>query len=316
MAQGPRHRFLQLAGPTGPRRIHFTDWGPRRRKRAILCVHGYSGNARDFDALAAAFAHDTRVICIDVAGRGESDWLGSALEYNFSRFLADIDAVVASLGLREIDWVGTSMGGLLGMLHAARPGSNVRRLVMNDVGAYVPLDGLLEIAGNLDAPARFATLDDVQAHLRHARREWGEVPEALWQPMARHAARPADGGFTLRYDPKIATLMHKVPASSGLFFWGPWAQVSCPVLVVRGEHSCILPRAVAEAMAGSKRNARLEQVPGCGHAPSLMAESHIAIVREFLCLPSSSSRASSRTPKSSRPGPPRFIRLPSTRAIP
>jgi len=315
VAQRPRHRFLQVPGPTGPRRIHFTDWGRRRRKRAVVCVHGYSGNARDFDALAAALAPDARVIAIDVAGRGESDWLGSSFEYNFPRFLADIDAVVASLGLAEIDWVGTSMGGLLGMLHAARPGSKVRRLVMNDVGAYVPLAGLLEIAGNLDAPARFSTLDDVEAHVRHSRRDWGDIPAALWRPMAEHAARPAGDGFALRYDPKIATLMHKVPAGSGLFFWGPWSQVACPVLIVRGEHSNILPRSVAAAMARSKRGARVEEIAGCGHAPSLMAEAHIAIVREFLCLTSSSSRASPRRARSS-PGKPQASRLSPPAASP
>lgn len=281
--------------------LHYTDWGRRNRKRAVFCVHGYSGNARDFDALAAALAPDTRVICIDVAGRGESGWLGSPLEYHFGRLLSDIDALVAHLGVREIDWIGTSMGGLLGLLAAARPGSRVQSLVMNDIGAYVPLDGLLQIAGGLDAPAHFASVDEVEAHLRHTRREWGEISDAQWKQMAVHGSRPDGDGYRMHYDPQIARLMHRAPLASGLFFWGPWSQVSCPVLLMRGEDSRILPHSVATAMVDSKRGTLLEEIPGCGHAPSLMAESHIAIVREFMpwSVRSFSSPDSSRTPRSS-----------------
>jgi pimeloyl-ACP methyl ester carboxylesterase len=243
------------------------------------------------------------VICVDVAGRGESGWLGSPLEYHFGRFLSDIDALIAHLGVDEIDWVGTSMGGLLGLLMAARPVTPVRSLVMNDIGAYVPLDGLLQIATNLDAPAHFANLDEVEAHLRRTRSEWGEISDAQWKAMAVHGSRPDGEGLRMHYDPQIARLMKQSPpVGSGLFFWGPWSQVRCPVLVMRGEDSCILPRAVATAMASSKRGTRFEEIPGCGHAPSLMAESHIEIVREFMPwrVPSSSFPGSSRTPRDSR----------------
>jgi pimeloyl-ACP methyl ester carboxylesterase len=241
------------------------------------------------------------VICIDVAGRGESGWLGSPLEYHFGRFLSDIDALIAHLGVREIDWIGTSMGGLLGLLMAARPGSPVRSLVMNDIGAYVPLGGLLQIAGNLEAPQRFANLDEVEDHLRHTRSEWGEIPDEEWKRMALHGSRVDGDGLRMHYDPQIARLMRRVPLGSGLFFWGPWSQVSCPVLVMRGEDSHILPRSVAAAMASSKRGTRIEEIPGCGHAPSLMAESHIEIVRDFMPwrVSSSSFPGSSKTPMDS-----------------
>jgi len=271
----------------------------------VFCVHGYSGNARDFDALAAALAPDARVICIDVAGRGESGWLASPLEYHFGRFLTDIDALIAHLGVREIDWIGTSMGGLLGLLMAARSRSPVRSLVMNDIGAYVPLDGLARIARNLEAPDRFASLDEVEAYLRRTRSEWGEITDAQWKQMAIHATRAEGDGYRMHYDPQIARLMHRVPLGSGLFFWGPWSQVSCPVLLMRGEDSRVLPHAVAASMVDSKRGTRLEEIPGCGHAPSLMAESHIAIVREFMQwrVPSSSFPGSSKMPRASKPRP-------------
>ncbi len=238
------------------------------------------------------------MICIDVAGRGESGWLASPLEYHFGRFLSDIDALVAHLGVREIDWIGTSMGGLLGLLMAARPMSPVRSLVMNDIGAYVPLDGLTRIARNLEGPDRFASLGEVEAFLRRTRSEWGEITDEQWKQMAIHSARADGDGFRMHYDPQIARLMHRVPLGSGLFFWGPWSQVSCPVLLIRGEDSRVFPHSVAAAMVASKRGTRLEEIHGCGHAPSLMAESHIAIVREFMQwrVPSSSYPASSRMP--------------------
>jgi pimeloyl-ACP methyl ester carboxylesterase len=281
----------------GPRMLHYTDWGRRSRKRVVLCVHGYSGNSRDFDALAAALSTEARVICVDVAGRGESGWLGSSLEYHFPQFLSDIDALIAHLGVREVDWIGTSMGGLLGLLAAARPGSRVRRLLMNDIGAYVPLDALREIGRNLDAPEHFASVDEIEAHLRQTRSDWGEISDAQWKAMAIHGSRRVGDRFHLHYDQRIARLV-QLPLGSGLFFWGPWSQVGCPVLLVRGADSRIFPRAIAEAMVDSKRGTRLEEIEGCGHAPSLMAESHIEIVRDFIRwrVPSSSFRGSSRMP--------------------
>lgn len=239
------------------------------------------------------------MICIDVAGRGESGWLGSPLEYHFGQFVSDIEALIAHLGIREVDWVGTSMGGLLGLLLASRPGSPVRRLVMNDIGAYVPLDAMLAIAQNLESPGHFASLDEVEAHLRRTRSTWGEISGEQWLQMALHGSRPDGDGFRLHYDPRIARLMRAGPVGSGLFFWGSWSQVRCPVLLLRGEDSRIFPPSVAAAMVETKREAHLVEIPGCGHAPSLMAESQIAIVREFIQwrrLPSSSSRGSSRTP--------------------
>src|SRR5258707_1888787 len=121
----PRHHRYRTLGVSGFRDIHYTEWGSRKARRTIVCVHGYSGNARDFDYLARDLARDARVICIDVAGRGESDWLAAPLAYHFGQFLADIDALVLGLGVRKVDWVGTSMVGLLGMLLASHPSSSV-----------------------------------------------------------------------------------------------------------------------------------------------------------------------------------------------
>jgi pimeloyl-ACP methyl ester carboxylesterase len=287
----------------------------------VVCVHGYSGNARDFDYLAGALASDTRVICIDIAGRGESDWLRSPLEYNFAQFLADINGLLASLKLKQVDWVGTSMGGLLGMLLASQPSSPVRSLVMNDVGAYLPADALQAIARNLKAPGHFASLDDVEAHVRHTHRDWGDLSDDQWRHMAAHAARKTDDGYRLHYDPQIAQLLQSFPFAPGIFLWDAWYRVRCPVLLLRGERSAILPPSVAQSMIDAKPDTRFAEFADCGHVPALMDEEQIDIVRNFLAgavdkgqwqrLPSSSSPASSKTPTrsttrsrtSSRSGP-------------
>ena len=273
----------------------------------VICAHGYSGNARDFDFLARELARDARVVCIDVAGRGESDWLATPLAYHFGQFLSDVNELISHLGVKQVEWVGTSMGGLLGMLLASQPASPVRSLVMNDIGAFVPMDALRAIGKNLAAPARFASPGEVEAHMRRTHREWGDVSDAQWKHLAAHGSRPLEGGgHRLHFDPKIARLLTPFPFGPGVFLWDAWYRVRCEVLLVRGEDSAIFPRSVARTMLDVKPGARLVEIPGCGHAPSLMASSQIAIVRNFLLAPAAETRwlrprsssfpASSRTP--------------------
>jgi pimeloyl-ACP methyl ester carboxylesterase len=228
-------------------------------------------------------ARDARVICLDVAGRGESDWLPSPLHYHFGQFAADIDSLIAHLEVDEIDWVGTSMGGLLGMLLASRISSPVRRLVLNDIGAFVPMDALQSIARNLQAPARFDSLAAVEAHLRHTHRDWGDITDAQYRHLAKHhARRTEDGGYRLHYDPQITRLVQQFPLAPGLFFWDTWYRVRCPVLLIRGDRSEVLPLAVADTMLEVKPGTELVEIPGAGHAPALMSSLETGIVREFL----------------------------------
>ena len=286
--------------------MHYLDWGPRDAQRVVVCCHGYSGNARDFDYLARALAAAARVICIDIAGRGESDWLRSPFEYNFPQFLADINGLLASLGLKSVDWVGTSMGGLLGMLLAAQPSSPVRTLVMNDVGAYLPADALRAIARNLDAPSRFASLDEVEAHVRHTHRDWGDLDDDQWRHLAVHAARRTDDGYRLHFDPQITRLLQSFPLAPGIFLWDAWYRVRCPVLLLRGERSGILLPSVAQAMIDAKPDTEFVEFENCGHVPALMDEEQIDTIRNFLAgdvdkgqwqrLAFSSSPAYSRMP--------------------
>lgn len=279
----PRYVSYRGLGASGWHALHATEWGSRRSKRVVVCAHGYSGNGRDFDFLARELAaQGARVLCPDFAGRGRSAWLPSQLSYHFPQMLSDVRSLLAHLAIDEVEWVGTSMGGLLGMLLASQAGTPVRRLVINDAGAYLPLAALQHISRNLHAPASFATLKDVEAHLRHTHRDWGEISDAQYRHLAIHGARRAGEGWQLHYDPRIAAVARPLPFTPGLYFWDAWYRVRCPVLLLRGERSEVFPADVARTMLDVKPSAQLVELAGAGHAPSLMAPEHIAAVAEFL----------------------------------
>jgi pimeloyl-ACP methyl ester carboxylesterase len=248
----------------------------------IICAHGYSGNGRDFDFLARKLSSDARVVCPDMAGRGRSAWLQNSLGYNFPQFLSDIRALVAELGVPGVEWVGTSMGGLLGLLLAAEPRSPIVRLVLNDVGAFVPADALAAIGRNLRAPERFESMAALEAHVRHTHREWGPMTDEHWSHVARHAARRLADGYALHYDPRIASFMQPTPFAPGLSLWSAWYRVRCPALLIRGATSSIFPAEVARAMVQVKPGTECVEIPDAGHAPSLMAAKQTAIVGQFL----------------------------------
>ncbi|QJR13996.1 2-succinyl-6-hydroxy-2,4-cyclohexadiene-1-carboxylate synthase [Usitatibacter palustris] len=228
------------------------------------------------------------MVCVDVAGRGTSDWLPAPL-YGFPQFLSDLNALLAHLRVREVDWVGTSMGGLLGMLLAAQRNSPVRRLVMNDVGAFLPTPALQTIGRNLLGPTSFPTLAAIDAHLKRTHKEWGRIPPEQWRALVRHGSRKTGNEYRLHYDPAIARLVQPMPLSPGIFFWDAWQKVTCPTLLLRGETSHVFPRTVADTMLLRHDNARLEEIPGCGHAPSLMLPGHVDLVAEFLDAPAASA---------------------------
>ena len=278
----PRHGTYKGLGPAGYHELHYVEWGRRNAARTIVCAHGYSGNARDFDFIARELSADARVICIDVAGRGDSAWLASPLQYHFGQFLADIRSLLAHLKVKEVDWIGTSMGGLLGMMLASQPSSPVRRLVMNDVGAFLPIDALQAISRNLEAPASFATLEAVEAHMRHTHRDWSAISDAQYRELAIHGSREIEGGYRLHFDPAIARVARPIPFTPGLFFWDAWYRVRCPVLLLRGVNSDVFPESVADTMLEVKPAARVIEIAACGHVPSLMCPEETAIVGNFL----------------------------------
>ena len=290
----------------------YFDWGNPSSGHSVICVHGLSRNSRDFDFLARALARDCRVVCMDVAGRGESEWLPDKADYRFSTYLADAASLIARIttpspkpyfgafrGRRaahaqalRIDWVGTSMGGLIGMLLAAKPGSPIRRLVLNDVGPFIPWSALYRLKGYIDGGRIFKAIGEVESYLREACEPFGPLSDEQWRHLAEHSVDAVDtGDYRLRYDPDIRHMLrgHADPefplgpnVFAGIDLWSVWNEIRCPILVLRGAESDVLSRATLERMCASKPGLEIVELAGVGHAPALMSEPQIQAVREFL----------------------------------
>jgi pimeloyl-ACP methyl ester carboxylesterase len=272
---------LSCLGPHGFHRVAYTEWAGPAGAPTVLCVHGLTRNGRDFDDLAHALSRRFRVVCPDVVGRGRSEWLSHAGDYGYPLYLADMAALIARLDVAEIHLVGTSMGGLIGMMLAAQQGTPIRRLVMNDVGPLIAKEGLLRIATYVGADPVFTDLAALETYLREVSASFGTLSDAQWRHLAEHGARRRpDGTLGRAYDPAIAEAFKTVKDDIDL--WPVWDAIRCPTLVLRGADSDLLRSADAAAMTARGPRAWLVEFPGIGHAPALMAADQIAVIEDFL----------------------------------
>lgn len=273
---------IRCLGPHGFHAMAYAEWQGPPDAPTLVCVHGLTRNGRDFDALAEALAAHYRVVCPDVVGRGRSEWLSHPEDYGYPLYLADMAALLARLDVPEVDWVGTSMGGLIGMLMAALPGAPIRRLIVNDVGPLIAREGLERIASYVGRDPGFSDIGALEAHLREVARSFGPLSDAEWRHLAAHSVRSKpDGMLGLAYDPRIGDAFKDV-ALGDIDLWAQWDAIRVPTLVLRGAESDLLRRADAEAMTRRGPRAKLVEFPGIGHAPALMAADQIAVIRDFL----------------------------------
>ncbi|MDR2259807.1 MAG: alpha/beta hydrolase [Azoarcus sp.] len=289
-ASGMREHVVQCMGPHGLHRMAYTEWGDPANPRVLLCVHGLTRNGRDFDVLAQALSGEYRVVCPDVVGRGRSDWLGVKSDYAFPLYVSDIITLIARLGARHVDWVGTSMGGVIGMLLAGQPHTPVRRLVLNDVGPLISAEALRRIGRYIGRAPVFATMDEAEDYLRRIGAGFGPLTDAQWRHLVRYSARPVDKGYALLYDPGLGEAFHLMPILLDVDIWNAFEHIRHPVLALRGAESDVLTRATWLAMGKRGPRATLVEFPGIGHAPMLMAEDQIAAIRDFLLGPPATDR--------------------------
>lgn len=268
-------------GPSGFHRLVYAEWGAATAPRTLICVHGLTRNGRDFDRLAAALSERYRVICPDVAGRGRSDWLPAA-EYTYPQYLADMTVLIARLGAGDVDWLGTSMGGLIGMQLAAAAQSPVRRLILNDIGPFIPKAALARIADYVGKDPHFASLDELEAYLRKIHAPFGPMTDQDWRHLALQGYRRREnGGFALAYDPGIAAGF-VAGVKQDVDLWAIWDKIACPVLVLRGANSDVLTASTAKEMQKRGPKAKVIDCAGAGHAPGLVTEDQIAAIRDWL----------------------------------
>ena len=277
-----KERKVLCANAHGLHRIAYTEWGARENPKVLMCVHGLTRNGRDFDDLARRMASDYRVVCPDVVGRGMSDWLPVKTDYGFPQYVNDMITLLARLDVEQVHWVGTSMGGLIGMIIAALPGTPISRFVLNDVGPVITADSIARISEYVGNAPVFPHLDAAETYIRTVSEPFGPLTDAQWRHLTKHAVKATADGFVMRYDPGIAEPFRKNPLADDVDQWPLYDAITCPTMVIRGAHSDLLTHETATEMAARGPRAQLVEVPGVGHAPMLLDPWQIEVVRSFL----------------------------------
>ncbi len=261
----------------------YTDWGDPGNRKVLVCVHGLSRCGRDFDRLARALAGEYRVVCPDVPGRGLSGWLKDPMEYQVQTYVADMVTLLARLDAASVHWVGTSMGGLIGMTLAGLPQTPLQKLVLNDVGPIVTAASLARIGDYLGKAPQFADFAAAVQYIRAVSATFGAHSDAEWSALTEHVTRrQADGALRMHYDPAIAVPFNASKTDTDIELWPCYDAIRCPTLLLRGALSDLLRRDTAQEMTRRGPRAKVVELPGIGHAPTLMHADQIAIVRDFL----------------------------------
>jgi pimeloyl-ACP methyl ester carboxylesterase len=278
----PALHHVTCAHPGGLHRMAYWEWGDPRSADVVVCVHGLTRSGRDFDALADRLASGRRIVCPDMIGRGRSDWVSDPMLYQVPQYVADCVTLVARLGVERVDWVGTSMGGLIGLVFASLEGAPIRRLVLNDVGPELDGSGLDRIRRYVGTDPEFASFEEGEAFVKQMSADFGPLTDDQWRILTRHYVIQRDGRWRFHYDPRIAAAVLAGANAPPLDLWPFYDRIACPTLVVRGERSDLLPQDVARRMTERGPKAQRVDVPGVGHAPSFIPEPQIDIVERFL----------------------------------
>ncbi len=271
--------------------MSYKEWGDPDNPLVLVCVHGLTRVGSDFDDLARSICHQTRVICPDVVGRGRSDWLKRPEFYQVPQYVSDMVTLLARVlhpdAVQQVDWLGTSMGGLIGMGLAALSNSPIRRFILNDIGPTIDSVALRRIGEYLGKNMSYASFDEAVAYIKEISLPFGPHSDAEWRKIASDVLRKNEDGSWIRlYDPNIALPFINATEQSAEYgqaaLWAAYDAITCPTLLVRGESSDLLTRATAEEMGRRGPKASLIELKGVGHAPTFVHDDQIEIVKQFL----------------------------------
>ncbi|MGH7945893.1 MAG: alpha/beta fold hydrolase [Opitutaceae bacterium] len=266
--------------------MRWTEWGDPTNPRVLICVHGLTRVGRDFDLLARRLASHYRVVCPDVMGRGRSDWLRDPAFYQVPQYAADMAALIARLNAKTLHWVGTSMGGLIGMSVAGQAGSPIAKLVINDVGPTLDAAAIVRIDDYLGKPERFADVEQATDYFATIFAPFGLKTRVEWRAITETVIRQDGDAWIPHYDPRIALPFRAVTpeaaATGDAALWKLYDSIRCPTMLTRGAQSDLLTAATAKAMSERGPRAKLVEFGGVGHAPMFMHEDQIEVVADFL----------------------------------
>ena len=294
--------FVQCPDTQGTHRMAYWSWGNPAASHVMFCVHGLTRQGRDFDVLAQALVNaaqsaqlpDLRVICPDVVGRGQSDWLKEPMGYQFGQYAADMAVLIQALNVQHaitrLDWVGTSMGGVVGMLLAAQNKPvPIRHLVLNDIGPVVSWPSILNMKNYVGQVGQFKSVQEAANALREISKGFGPHTPEVWLALSRHMVRPLDdGSYSLHYDPAIGVPVRAVTQEQALAgeatLWQVYDLIQCKTLLIHGVESELLSAEAVLEMSQRGPRVQVASIQGVGHAPTLVHEDQIDIVRQFLGL--------------------------------
>jgi pimeloyl-ACP methyl ester carboxylesterase len=279
----PRLSHVLVGRESGVYCMAYREWGDPANPEVVLCAHGLTRNGRDFECLADALAKDFRVVAPDVVGRGESDWLRDPAGYHLSMYVQDMLVLIGRLNVQKLAWVGTSMGGLIGMVLAAMPGSPIKRLVLNDIGPAIAPAALARIAEYVGKVPPLPTRAAAEGYIRAVSAPFGPHSDAQWAFLTEVMLKPDGEGWRINYDPGIAVPFRDLATNpAGADLWPFYDHIACPTLLTRGAQSDLLSAETACAMSERGPKAKWIDFDGVGHAPTFLHDDQIAVVAGFL----------------------------------
>ena len=277
--------FVQCSSGDAQHRMAYHAWGDPNNSKVLLCVHGLTRRGSDFKTLAQAMCKDYYVVCPDVVGRGDSDRLSNPMLYAIPQYVADITELVKKLGVSQVDWFGTSMGGLIGMVYAAMPKSPIRRMLINDVGPIIEPEAIKRLGSYVGQPFAFANRADALTRLNQICASFGVHSPEEWETYNGPMLIQRDGVWIMHYDPNISVpfaAVNPIMAKAGeMAMWHAFKQIHIPMLIVRGGDSDLLSAATVAEMCKVNPHARSIEIPNVGHAPAFVKPEQIALVKEF-----------------------------------
>jgi len=255
--------------------VAYQDWGPINSKDNVFCLHGLTRNSHDFDNLAKVMSKKRRMICPDLIGRGNSEWLDSGDDYQIPQYNLDITVLASKIGCEEFDIIGTSLGGLMGIVMAGMKNTPVRRLIINDIAPEIPFSAFRRLTSYIGQNLLFADIAEVEAHLRDSLAPFGPMTDEDWATMAIYSSHESDGGYRLSYDPSIAKNYKRYWFLVYFNLWKYWNNIKCPVLILRGTESDFLTKPLLKRMKRRLPHADVIEFEGVGHTPTLNASMQI-----------------------------------------
>ena len=277
--------YVTCTSSDGPHRMAYHAWGNPSNSKVLICVHGLTRRGSDFKTLAEAMSHDYYVVCPDVVGRGDSDRLKNPMLYAVPQYVADMASLIKQLGVAQVDWFGTSMGGLIGMVYASMPKNPIRRMLINDVGPRIEPEAIKRLGSYVGQPFVFKERPDALQRLNEICASFGSHTPEEWEVYNGPMLVQKDGLWVMHYDPDISVpfaSVNPIMAKAGeMAMWHAFKQIHIPMLIVRGGESDLLSAKTVAEMCRVNPHIRSIEIPGVGHAPAFVKSEQVALAKEF-----------------------------------